>query len=76
MTPPEKALVDQKTEQMLKKGAIKVVQEDCSLFLSSIFVMHKKDFGHRPVINLKNLNHCIPYSHCKLEGLFLLKETL
>ena len=28
------------------------------------------------MISLKNLNHYIPYFHFKMEGLFLLKETL
>ena len=74
MTPLEKVSVDQEIEQMLKKGAIKVVQQDLSLFLSSIFLVPKKDSGHCPVINLKNLNYYIPYSHFKMEGLFLLKK--
>ena len=75
MDPQEKILVDQGKEQMLKEGAIKIVQQGPSLFLSSIFVVPKKDSSHRPVINLKNLNHYILYSHSKIEGLFLLKET-
>ena len=36
----------------------------------------KKDFGHRPLINLRNLNHYIPYSCSRIEGLLLLKDTL
>ena len=76
MTPQERVLVDQEIEHMLKEGAIKVFQQDCSLFLSPIFAVPKKDSGHRPVINLKNLNHYIPYSHFKMEELFLLKQTL
>ena len=76
MTSQEEVLVDQEIEQMLRKGAIKVVQQDPNLFLNSIFVMPKKESGHRPVINLKNLDHYIPYSHFNMEGLFLVKETL
>ena len=76
MTPQEEVLVDQEIEQMLRKGAIKVVQQDANPFLNSIFVMPKKESGHHPVINLKNLNHYIPYSHFNMEGSFLLKETL
>ena len=34
---------------MLKKGAIKGIEQDPSLFLSSLFVVPKKDSGHRPV---------------------------
>ena len=44
MTSQEKPLNDQEIEQMLRKGAIKVVQQDQSLFLCSIFVVPKK-FG-------------------------------
>ena len=65
MDPQEKILVDQEKEQMLKEGAIKIVQQGPSLFLSSIFVVPKKDSSHRPVINLKNLNLYILYSHSK-----------
>ena len=52
---------------MLKKDAIKVVQQERSLFFSLIFVVPKKDSGHHPVINLKYLYHYIPYSHFKNE---------
>ena len=57
MTPQENVLVeqDQEMEQMLKEGAIKVVQQDRSLFLSSIFAVPKMESGHCPVINLKIL---------------------
>ena len=76
MTPQEKVLVDPEVEKMLKKVAIKVAQQDRSLFFSSIFVVLKRESGHHPVINLKNLNHYLPYSHSKMEALFLLKEIL
>ena len=72
----EKVLVDQQIEQMLKKVAIKVAEEDSSLFVSSIFVVPKKDSGHCPVISLKNLNYYIPYSHFKLGYSRWKKETL
>ena len=36
----------------------------------------KKDSDHCPVINLRNLNNYILYSHFKMEELFALKETL
>ena len=60
---------------MLRKGAIQKVQPSLDQFLSSIFVIPKKDTGHRPLINLKKLN-TIPYEHFKIGGLFLLKEVL
>ena len=42
----------------------------------SIFIVPKKDSGHRSVIYLNKLNKHIPYIHFKMEDLFLLKETL
>lgn len=45
-------------------------------FLSSIFVILKKDTGYCPVINLKTLNRSLAYKHFEMEGLFLLKEVL
>ena len=41
-----------------------------------MFAVPINDSGHRPVTNLKNHNRYIPYSHFKMEGLFLLKQTL
>ena len=62
---------------MLKKGAIKLVQPNTkNQFLSSRFIVLKKDSGFHPVINLRKLNKHIPYIHFKVEGLFLLKELL
>ena len=55
MTSQEKFWVDQEIEKMLKRGTIKVVQQECSIFLSS-----KQDSGHHPVINLKNGNIKFP----------------
>ena len=31
----------------------------------------QKSTGHRPVINLKMFNRCIPCDHFKMKGLFL-----
>ena len=62
---------------MLKKGATKLVQANTkNQFLSSIFIVPKKDSGHRPMTNLNKLDKHIPYIHFKMEGLFLLKEML
>ena len=61
---------------MLEKQAIKLVQPSKDRFLSTLFLVTKKDTGYRPVINLKKLNRYIPYKHFKMEGLFLLKEII
>ena len=77
MSQEEIAIVDQEIQEMLKKGAIKLLQQNTkNQFLSSIFIVPKKDSGHRPVINLRKLHKYIPYIHFKMEGLFLLNEIL
>ena len=77
MRQEEIAIVDQEIQERLKKGAIKLVQPNTkNQFLSSIFIVPKKDSGHRSVIYLNKLNKHIPYIHFKMEDLFLLKETL
>lgn len=44
--------VDQEILSMLEKGAIQQVFPVCKQFLSSLFLVGKKDGGYRPVINL------------------------
>ena len=62
---------------LLAKQAVEVVNFPSeNQFLSSIFLVPKKGGGNRPVINLKELNHHIPYTHFKIESLSLLKELL
>ena len=61
---------------MLRKGAIVVSDPKEDQFLSSLFLVKKKDGENRPVVNLKDLNRNIPYQHFNMEGLFLLKEML
>ena len=68
--------MDQEVQKMQQRGAIKSVQSSTNRFLSSVFVIPKKDSGHQPVINLKKLNHHFPYVHFIMKGLFLLKEVL
>ena len=45
-------------------------------FLSSIFLVPKKDGEQRPIINLKRLNNLIPHHHFKMEGIHMLKDLL
>ena len=61
---------------MLHKGAIKEVEYTQGQYLSSIFLVPKKDSGQRPVRNLRMLNSYIPYLHFKMESVSLLKEIL
>ena len=50
---------------MLGKQAIELTQPSKDQFLSTIFLVTKKDTGHRPVPNLKKLNQYIPYKQFK-----------
>lgn len=45
-------------------------------FVSSIFLVDKKDGGHYPVINLKNLNSFVNFQHFKMEGTHMLQDLL
>ena len=75
---PKKAsdLVNQEVQDMLRKDVIVVTDPKEDQFLSSLFLVKKKDGGNRPVVNVMDLNRNIPYQHFKMEGLFLLKEML
>ena len=62
--------------ELLKKGAITSCTHQTGEFISNLFLVGKKDGGHRPVINLKHLNQFVPYQHFKMEGLHYLKFLL
>ena len=61
---------------MLKKGDISLKKKSEDQFLSTLFLVGKKDGGKRPVINLEELNKSIPYGYFKMDDLFLSKEML
>ena len=62
---------------MILKGAISPVKaRKGDGFLSSIFLVPKKDGGHRPIITLKRLNNFVPHHHFKMEGTHMLKDLL
>ena len=82
--PPQLARVNQEKrlqinseiKEMLRKGAIQQVKSEPGKFLSNLFLVNKKDGGHRPVINLKFLNSFISYHHFKMEEMHLIKDLL
>jgi len=76
MKKEQKVLVDKEVSDMLRKGAIRLCQNQPNQYLSTLFLVGKKDGGYRPVINLKQLNKFIPYQHFKMEGLHYLKYML
>ena len=69
-------IVSKEIASMLGKGAIKVVPDCKNQFISNIFVREKKDGGHRPIINLKQLNAFIPYAKFKMETLKNVKGVI
>ena len=80
---PFQPIVSQEGEELVKlevkemlRGAIRKVQPSKGEFVSHLFLVKKKDWGQRPVINLKQLNPYIPYCHFKMEGLQNLEYML
>ena len=69
-------MIQNEIETMLEKSAIQVVSPQKEEFITSVFLVTKKNGGNRPIINLKNLNSYITYQHFKMEGLHLLKQIL
>ena len=61
---------------MLRKGAMIALDPKEDQFLSSFFLVKKKDGENHPIVNPKDLNRNIMYQHFKMDGLFLLKEML
>ena len=70
------AVIDLEIAELLQKKAIVRVSPCPDQFLSSIFLVPKKDGGNRPVINLKHLNQFVEYQHFKMEGLDVVKNLL
>ena len=69
----EVALLEE-VESMLAKQAIKRTIPSGWGFLSTLFLVPKKDGGQRPVINLKALNAFVYTEHFKMEGIHVLQN--
>jgi hypothetical protein len=70
-------ICDSEVKALLDKGAIREVSVNVTDgFISSMFAIHKKTGGWRPIINLKNLNSFIRYKHFKMEGIDIVKYLL
>ena len=72
----EEEAMDKEVKSMLAKGAIRVAIPKTDQFLSNVFVTPKGEGEFRPIINLKGLNHYVPYHHFKMEGLKDVKNLL
>ena len=77
MSKAQEEAVQTEIDKMALQGAIHPVS--CNTeggFVSSIFLVDKKDGGHRPVINLKKLNSFVNFQHFKMEGIHMLRDLL
>ena len=77
MSKAQQESVQVEVDKMILQGAIHPVTSNTEEgFVSSIFLVDKKDGGHRPVINLKNLNSFVDFQHFKVEGIYMLRDLL
>ena len=76
MSKAQQESVQVEVDKMILQGAIHPVTNTEGGFVSSIFLVDKKDGGHRPVINLKNLNSFVDFQHFKMEGIHMLRDLL
>uniref|UniRef100_H2ZYW3 Reverse transcriptase domain-containing protein n=1 Tax=Latimeria chalumnae TaxID=7897 RepID=H2ZYW3_LATCH len=73
----QRALLQAEVESLVRKQAVsRVVPGEKLAFISSLFLVPKKDGGFHPVINLRALNEVVVYHHFKMEGIRLLRDTL
>ena len=61
---------------MVEKVSISKVCHSKEEFLSSLFLISKKDWGNQTVIDLKHLHRFIPYKDVKMESSHCLKYVL
>ena len=71
--------IDKELGELIQKQAIHLVSEhdyNGTGFVSSLFVIPKKEGGQRPVFNLRHLNQFIKYEHFKMEAIHMLRDLL
>ena len=77
LTQVDQKVLDQEVQELLDKQAVhQISASDTAGFISSLFVVPKKDGGNRPVVNLKPLNQFLVYEHFKMEGIHMLRDLL
>uniref|UniRef100_H3AXK9 ribonuclease H n=1 Tax=Latimeria chalumnae TaxID=7897 RepID=H3AXK9_LATCH len=73
----KEVLIREELGKLIQKQVISQVGPDVGpSFVSTIFLVPKKETGWRPVINLRDLNEFVEFRHFKMEGLHLLQDTL
>ena len=60
-------ILDSEIAKLLAKGVIVPCHHEPHEFISPIFLRDKKDGKHRMILNLKNLNKEMEYTHFKME---------
>ena len=73
----QQLLVEREVNKLQDKGAVtlmKVLPQE--RFISTLFLVPKKDGGQRPVINLKCLNAFVVSPHFKMEGIQTFKSLV
>lgn len=73
MNETEVAICNEEVESLLRKGAIRPVNNP--VFVSPFFCVPKPK-GFRPIINLKALNDCLEYQHFQMEGLATARDLI
>ena len=73
---PESEKIDSEVALLREKGVLHVACPVPDQFVSSLFLVPKRDGNSRPVINLKDLNVFLQYDHFKMEGIHLLRDIL
>ena len=73
----QQELVQNEIAKLCSKGAVtELTAIPVGGFLSTLFLVPKKDGGVRPVVNLKSLNTFVEVPHFKMEGIHTLKSLL
>lgn len=72
----EKSFIDSEVASLMQKGAIVHTTPHPHGFVSTVFLVPKKDLGYRLVLNLKDFNLWVVYCHFKMEGIHLLRDLL
>ena len=60
-------IVNSEVTELISKGAVVPCQSEPGEFISTLFIVPKKNGKFRPVINLRYLNHYVHYDHFKQE---------
>jgi hypothetical protein len=76
MPATQETVLNQEVEDLLIKQAVHPAPFPLPEqgFISSMFVVPKKDGGNRPAVNLKPLNQYLVYEHLKMEGAHMLRD--